>query len=44
MIDIGWLGHIIRWIGAAVLGKIGGERMNTVPWVHGWLNSPKWDE
>ena len=33
---------IILWIGAAVLGKVGGEMMITDPWVHGLLNPPKW--
>jgi YjbE family integral membrane protein len=35
---------IILWIGAAVLGKVGGEMMITDPWVHGLLNPPKWSE
>jgi YjbE family integral membrane protein len=35
---------IILWIGAAVLGKVGGEMMITDPWVHGLLNPPKWAE
>jgi YjbE family integral membrane protein len=34
----------ILWIGAAVLGKVGGEMMITDPWVHGLLNPPKWVE
>lgn len=33
---------IILWIGAAVLGKVGGEMMITDPWVQGLLNPPKW--
>jgi YjbE family integral membrane protein len=33
---------IILWIGAAVLGKVGGEMMITDPWVNGLLNPPKW--
>jgi predicted tellurium resistance membrane protein TerC len=36
--------RIILWIGAAVLGKVGGEMMITDPWVHGLLNPPKWAE
>ncbi len=32
---------IILWIGAAVLGKVGGEMMITDPWVKGLLNPPK---
>jgi YjbE family integral membrane protein len=35
---------IILWVGAAVLGKVGGEMMITDPWVHGLLNPPKWAE
>jgi YjbE family integral membrane protein len=35
---------IILWIGAAVLGKVGGQMMITDPWVHGLLNPPKWAE
>jgi YjbE family integral membrane protein len=35
---------IILWIGAGVLGKVGGEMMITDPWVHGLLNPPKWAE
>jgi predicted tellurium resistance membrane protein TerC len=35
---------IILWIGAAVLGKVGGQMMITDPWVHGLLNSPNWVE
>ena len=35
---------IILWIGAAVLGKVGGEMMITDPWVNGLLNPPKWAE
>ena len=35
---------IILWIGAAVLGKVGGEMMVTDPWVNGLLNPPKWTE
>ena len=33
---------IILWVGAAVLGKVGGEMMITDPWVHGLLSPPKW--
>ena len=32
---------IILWIGAAVLGKVGGEMMITDPWLHGLLNPSK---
>ena len=35
---------IILWIGAAVLGRVGGEMMITDPWVHGFLNPSKWVE
>jgi len=35
---------IILWIGAGVLGKVGGEMMITDPWVHALLNPPKWTE
>jgi len=35
---------IILWVGAAVLGKVGGEMMITDPWVNGLLNPPKWSE
>jgi predicted tellurium resistance membrane protein TerC len=35
---------IILWIGAAVLGKVGGQMMITDPWVHGLLNPPNWAE
>ena len=35
---------IILWVGAAVLGKVGGEMMITDPWVHGLLNPPQWAE
>jgi YjbE family integral membrane protein len=35
---------IILWLGAAILGKVGGEMMITDPWVHGMLNPPKWVE
>jgi YjbE family integral membrane protein len=33
---------IILWLGAGILGKVGGEMMITDPWVHGLLNPPKW--
>ncbi len=33
---------VILWIGAAILGKVGGEMMITDPWVHSMLNPPKW--
>ena len=32
---------IILWIGAAVLGRVGGEMMITDPWVQGLLNPSK---
>jgi len=32
---------IILWIGAGILGKVGGEMIITDPWVHGLLNPPK---
>jgi len=32
---------IILWIGAAILGRVGGEMMITDPWVHGLLNPSK---
>jgi len=35
---------IILWIGAAVLGKVGGEMMITDPWVNGLLAPPRWAE
>ncbi len=35
---------IILWIGAAVLGKVGGEMMITDPWVNRLLNPSKWGE
>lgn len=35
---------IILWIGAAVLGKVGGEMMITDPWVQGLLSPPRWSE
>jgi len=35
---------IILWLGAAVLGKVGGEMMITDPWVRGLLDPPKWTE
>jgi YjbE family integral membrane protein len=35
---------IILWIGAAVLGKVGGEMMITDPWVKSLLAPPKWAE
>ena len=33
---------IILWVGAAILGKVGGEMMITDPWVHSLLSPPKW--
>ena len=35
---------IILWIGAAVLGKVGGEMMATDPWVSEALGLPGWAE
>ena len=35
---------IILWLGAGILGKVGGEMMITDPWVHGLLNPPRWVE
>jgi YjbE family integral membrane protein len=35
---------IILWLGAGILGKVGGEMMITDPWVNGLLNPPKWVE
>ncbi|HSO61978.1 MAG TPA: TerC family protein [Desulfobacterales bacterium] len=35
---------IILWVGAAVLGKVGGQMMITDPWVHGLIDPPKWAE
>jgi YjbE family integral membrane protein len=35
---------IILWLGAGILGKVGGEMMITDPWVKGLLNPPKWVE
>jgi len=35
---------IILWLGAGILGKVGGEMMITDPWVHGLLHPPKWVE
>ena len=35
---------IILWLGAGILGKVGGEMMITDPWVHGLLTPPKWVE
>jgi YjbE family integral membrane protein len=35
---------IILWLGAGILGKVGGEMMITDPWVHGLLNPAKWVE
>jgi YjbE family integral membrane protein len=33
---------IILWVGAGILGKVGGQMMITDPWVHGILNPPGW--
>lgn len=35
---------IIVWVGAALIGKVGGEMMITDPWVHSLLGPPKWVE
>jgi YjbE family integral membrane protein len=35
---------LILWLGAALLGKVGGEMMITDPWVHGLLHPPRWVE
>jgi YjbE family integral membrane protein len=35
---------IILWLGAGILGKVGGEMMITDPWVSGLLTLPKWVE
>lgn len=35
---------IIVWVGAALIGKVGGEMMITDPWVHSFLSPPKWVE
>ena len=35
---------LILWVGAGILGKVGGEMMITDPWVHGLLQSPRWVE
>ena len=33
---------IILWIGAAILGRVGGEMMITDAWFVGWLHPPQW--
>ncbi len=33
---------IILWVGAAILGRVGGEMMITDPWIHGLLQPPTW--
>jgi len=33
---------VILWIGAAILGKVGGQMMITDPWVHALLQPPTW--
>jgi len=33
---------IILWVGAAVLGRVGGEMMITDPWILGLLQPPTW--
>jgi predicted tellurium resistance membrane protein TerC len=35
---------IILWIGAAILGRVGGEMMISDPWVHALLTPSKWVE
>ena len=35
---------LILWLGAGILGKVGGEMMITDPWFYGLLNPPKWVE
>ncbi len=35
---------IILWLGAGILGKVGGEMMITDPWVNGLLTPPRWVE
>ncbi|MBI5580634.1 MAG: hypothetical protein HY895_15895 [Deltaproteobacteria bacterium] len=35
---------IILWLGAALLGKVGGEMMATDPFVVGLFNLPHWAE
>jgi predicted tellurium resistance membrane protein TerC len=35
---------IILWIGAALLGKVGGEMMATDPFIVGLFNLPHWAE
>jgi YjbE family integral membrane protein len=35
---------VILWLGAGILGKVGGEMMITDPWVYGMLTPPKWVE
>lgn len=33
---------IILWVGAAILGRVGGHMMITDPWLHGLLQPPTW--
>jgi YjbE family integral membrane protein len=33
---------IILWVGAAILGKVGGQMMITDPWIAGILRTPSW--
>ena len=33
---------IILWIGAAILGRVGGNMMITDPWIHALLQPPTW--
>ncbi len=35
---------IILWIGAAILGRVGGEMMISDPWVHSMVHPAKWVE
>lgn len=34
----------ILWVGAMILGKVGGEMLITDPWITGLLNPPKWSQ
>jgi predicted tellurium resistance membrane protein TerC len=33
---------IILWIGAGILGKVGGQMMITDPWIQGLFPAPAW--
>lgn len=33
---------VILWLGAAILGRVGGHMMITDPWIHGLLQPPTW--